>query len=449
MGIMPLIGLLSVASATVAYGATTTVTLGVGDTSVLVEGKTSPDSFVTIIDGGNIVGTTSAGSDGLFSKKITAVQPGIHRLQIYARDTQNRLTDSIQIEMSATEHFQTDIYAFLPPTIAADQPIINPGQAITYRGATYPNAEITLFFNEDQEYTIAADNEGLWSQSIPTDDLSLGTYEAYAYATDISTAEQSYSTRKLAVSILLPAPQPLPVEQQPKPTPSPTQPRTRTLRPTTITPLPDATVSESPITITGTAEPMAQIELYNGGRPVGSTFADKKGKWSITLSLQELEYILRARACTTVACSSLTNSIRFLYQPTNNGRQFWVWLGQYAYVAPAGSTIAIRTYTGNGSSPYDTTVTWGDDKQDRSQYKDNNFTVRHTYKHAGEYKGTVTITDSNNHSAMSMFTARIMPVTQSQSFLWPLVLLLLCVFGFIATTSYTHWHLHRHRNKSK
>ncbi|MDD5551686.1 MAG: hypothetical protein PHI88_00790 [Candidatus Pacebacteria bacterium] len=151
---------------------------------IIFKGKGSPGAFVTILRGGAIVGTTQILTNGSFSKKITAVSPGISVFGIYGKDSKGRDTRTIFYTLNLAAGTSTTVSGvFLSPTISLSTNQVYKGENITISGTTYPSSTVTTFLSPGNKlFTIKAGINGRWSYSLNTDNFGKGTYNLIARA---------------------------------------------------------------------------------------------------------------------------------------------------------------------------------------------------------------------------------------------------------------------------
>lgn len=416
------------------------VTAGVGETSVVIQGTTSPHAHVTILENGSVIGTVTADANGHFSKTFPNQTPGIHTYQVYAQDSAGRLTDTVSKKVSVQSHAQTTVDFFLPPTIEIPSPDVTQGDSLTVRGETAPHATVIVFVN-GKSYKVTANAAGQWQLSIPTSSLSVGSHTLYAIATK-SGGEQSAASQTRSFRVLSHDQGGGTVDgngggtsSQPSASGTgagtgfgaPSQPAPST--PTITWPKNGDTVQTATITVRGKAEPRALIELWNRGQLIGTTFADADGNWSITVTLHEYANMLQARACYGNSCSGFSQRVLVHYQSA--GSDFYITLTDYRFTASTHETIAFEALLHGGEAPYSLDIDWGDGASDEYTARHNSedysaeANLQHTYETAGNYRGFVTATSADGKKAQASFTAQVFDEQEASTFPWPVLWLLL------------------------
>ncbi len=415
---------------------TITVTIGVGDTILTVVGKTSPDAFVTIKSDGSVIGTALAAPDGTYTRTFPAQAPGLRQLDIFAQSTGGAQTDTVTLNINVTEHAITTVDVFLPTTLIIDDLTLDHDQPLNLSGETFPLSTVTLFLDNIDVVTALSDAQGAWTIS-----TTLGTSEFFLRTID-GLGNQSYPT---TLRFFTRAPLPgLPA--------IPTDPAVVTPSVPTITFPSSGTVWDQPqITVTGTAQPGTQIELWDGSRPIGSVWPNANGTWSMNLSLLQQEYRLRARACLQGQCSAFSQVIILTYQPSTTtaptpGSGLDIRLPQLSFMVFQDHQLAIRPTILNGQPPYATTTDWGDGTSTNSTATGKDFTINHTYTKPGKYTATLYAIDVHGLAGSVQFTVEVMPVV---SFYWPILLFMIgLLVALIIFFRFIHLRGIRERKKS-
>lgn len=432
-----LASLLSVVSVARAVFADTnvTVTIGVGETTVVIQGTTSPNAQVTFMDSGSVIGSTTADITGSYSQNFADQTPGIHTFQVFAQDTASRLTDTVSISVNVQEHAQTVVNIFLPPTLQLSTSQIQKGQSIAVAGMTAPSAQVVLYVDSSYS-TLTADAGGNWNAIIATAGLQSGQHQAYAVAVK-SGGEQSYATFPHAFTVLAPPGQTSgnpPSTSGGTPTggnssggvsqgsngkgaPTPSVP-------VITSPSNGAIVTDNVVQVTGAADSDVQIELWNRGQLAGSVFSDKNGRWTLRLTVTEFANELKARACRDGVCSAFSSSVIFFRQnPPQNG--LILQLDNYLMHTTTRKTLTDMLRISGGTAPYQITVDWGDHQQDTQATSLQKLLLAHRYHRPGHYSGRVVGTDSQGQRAIVQFSVSVSAKYPTWWWLWLLVPLLL------------------------
>jgi hypothetical protein len=145
-----------------AEGSVVTVKIDAIVGSLRLVGFTSPNSIVTFLLDGSIVGTqlscpggvpsicSDSSTNGYFDKTITGLGPGTYNVGVYAIDTSspalttptiNRLIPIIQGVAQNADPLT------LPPTLKVDKLVMKRPERQIARGLARPNAAIRIFYN--------------------------------------------------------------------------------------------------------------------------------------------------------------------------------------------------------------------------------------------------------------------------------------------------------------
>jgi hypothetical protein len=401
-----------------------TVSVGVGDTVLVITGATSPSAFVTFKDGGSIIGTTTADGAGNFTQSFNAMVPGIHSISIYALDTENRLTDTVTTSVNLIDHSTTTLDVFLPPSISLSDTELIQGSSLVLRGQTYPASTVTITLDDNLTFTVAAGLDGVWQYVLDTSGLSIGSHSLFAAATKAGGIN-SYPTAKRQFTI---SAQPIGITPGQPPPPAPT----------IIDPVDGAVITTPTVMVRGTATPNLQIVLYDGDRVIGSAFADADGNWRIEITLTKETYTLRARACRLGVCGDFSNTVRITVRLGVAPPGIDFWLDRYVFNTAVGQPILVASHVRGGQPPYTLDIEWGDGDSDelKRSSEDNNFT--HTYRRPGRYNGKATLRDATGKQVGVSFSVGVEGSAATN--FWLVVLIaLLAAFGI--------WLLQREQRK--
>lgn len=375
-----------------------TVTIGVGDTVLVVSGSTSPAAFVTIQDNASVIGTTLADSAGRFSQTYTAQTPGIHTISVFSRDRQSRLTGTVTNTISIQEHTQTNIDIFLPPSLSLAKTEVQKPEQLVVLGETLPSATISVVVDESTTFKTKADGAGNWKVAIASDGLTVGRHNFYARASSPG-GQQSPPTPRQTFEVLDQSQ----TTSQPLPVPVITYPRTG-----------DSIKAETAI-VRGTADPFMRVELWDRNRILGSVFADDSGSWQLTIALVQEAYQLRARACRDEVCSRFSATVSFTRSlPLTPGLQ--TELHRYSYTTVVGEPITLTLIVSGGQPPYTLEVMWDDGNSQRLEFAQASVSLTHQYRNAGRYSGSVQVTDASGRTTELAFSVQVN--SQSQAFTW-------------------------------
>lgn len=404
------------------YAEDATVTIGVGDTTFTVQGYTSPSALVTIIDGSSTIGTVTADSSGFYTQQFTAQSPGLHTLKVYAQDRAARMTTPVVIEVNVTEHTETVVSVFLPPTIQLSDNSVNQGETIKLTGEGAPNSAIIIYLDNSTYTTTMTDSNGYWQYSLPTVSLQPGEHQLFIVALR-SDGSQSYPSANQSFIVQ-------PTAQSPTPPPPATVPSTPSI-PVVLDPRPGTVVNTSPLEISGAADPGTRIEIWNNGKIVGSVFADANGRWRLSIPLVEGNNAIKTRSCDGDLCSDFSALITILFTLPTLKELLWFELKDYSYYVSVGDSITLDGSVFRAKKPYTFVIDWGDGVKEKLTNSLDSPKFQHRFDKPGKYGGFITITDSKGDSLRLYFTTTVDPagppiwVIAGFSFLFLLSLLLL------------------------
>ena len=216
----------AVSGTTVSSGVTSGGGAGGPTTSVptvvdaVISGRAYPNAVVTILHNEQVAKEASAGADGFFAVRISAIQAGrAHTFGAYGRDgagrVSARLTYTVNVPVGVVQFNLTDI--FLPPTVVLDRGAVTQGEEIAVRGVAFPKSAVTVEIPARAQARVTADAQGAWEARIGTGTVPPGEYAVRARAE--KDGAQSETSVPLAITIAgLPLPPPAPPVAPPKPT---------------------------------------------------------------------------------------------------------------------------------------------------------------------------------------------------------------------------------------
>jgi hypothetical protein len=145
-----------------------------GQTST-VSGWTSPNAFIEIFSGNQILGTATANNDGLFT--VNSVADDIGPIIVRTTDKSGAtavLTTPIDLSSQPT----AALGIILPPTISLSAPTVAPGSAISGNGQTVPGGTVSISLTDAKGKTATqfpvVDADGKFSFSFDTVGLETG-----------------------------------------------------------------------------------------------------------------------------------------------------------------------------------------------------------------------------------------------------------------------------------
>ncbi|MFM2339465.1 MAG: hypothetical protein RLZZ360_101 [Candidatus Parcubacteria bacterium] len=162
-----------------------------GDGQVVITGYASPRAKITVLVDGKAAVTANATNDGSYTATVDKIARGAYTFGIYATDQAGTKSSTFSTSFTvagARESALSNIN--IPPSILVSPNPVNPGQALTISGYTFPNAQVTIENEKDKNtasrksYTVTANSSGAWSTPVDTSGFSNGTYKVRARAVD-------------------------------------------------------------------------------------------------------------------------------------------------------------------------------------------------------------------------------------------------------------------------
>ncbi len=175
-----------------------------GDTQISIQGKAYPNVTVTVLLDGSSVGTVRTNSKGEFLFNVSA-DPGTASLGFWAVDSLGTKSLTINTTFDVTQGAVTNLNGILiPPTIRADKVTVNPGDIITLKGQTVPNANVEVSIdNGSKTLTSVADTQGNWTVQLNTATVSVSAHTVKARFNLGTTTLKTESTYGTALSIFV------------------------------------------------------------------------------------------------------------------------------------------------------------------------------------------------------------------------------------------------------
>ncbi|HZM64140.1 MAG TPA: hypothetical protein VFB59_03340 [Candidatus Saccharimonadales bacterium] len=407
------------------------VTIGVGDTILVVQGKTSPNAFVTISRDGAVVGTTNADAAGIYSQTFPAQEPGLHQIHVVAQTVNGRQTDTISVIINIAEHATTTADIFLPPTLVVGQTDLAHDEPLQIQGETCPDCTVTVYIDDADVTLVAADASGNWNASISTIGFSSGEHSFFVRASD-SLGAQSYPTTLRRFVLQPPLTSAVPGPTVPG---APGADGKGLSIPVITFPPGGITWTQPSITVRGTADPNVQIELFDDQTSLGSVWSNSNGEWELPIFLQSKEYTLRARACYAGVCSPLSESLFFISKIAAPLR---IELPRSAFSIRKDQPLDLLATIQGGESPFKITVDWGDGSTQSSNQSNPQVDLSHVYTRSGNYAGWLEVEDTHSQRSKVYFTVKVgsgVPIVP-MAIAFGMVLLILGVYTVL---------LHRHK----
>lgn len=235
-------------------------------TLVPIEGRTEAAARIRLLDGETPLTETVADPTGAFTVAVPLGE-GEHQVRALAIDAAGN-----------TGAASTPVAVTVDRTAPAAPRLLDPAgpvgdPVVTLRGDAEPLATIEIRDAGSVLAAVAADGTGSWSATITRDE---GAHALELEQLDRAGNRSARANVTIVVDLTPPAP------------------------PVTTLPEPGSHLDDDALTLTGTAEPFAQVRAYleqvpaNASRrvaaataPAASTTADAEGSWTLTVPLQE------------------------------------------------------------------------------------------------------------------------------------------------------------------
>jgi hypothetical protein len=282
------------------------------DNTLTLKGTADANSTVTVYDGSTKVGTVTADASGAWSLTTSELADGSHSL------TATATTPEGTSDASTTLTVTIDTEAPVAPTIAASTPTSDHVEVLI--GTAEANSTVTIFDGETELGTVTADAQGIWSYT--TEALSVGSHSFTAKATD-AAGNTGTASSETTVTI----------------TSSSTAPVIASFSDDSGVPG-DNITNDNTLTLTGTADANATVQVFDGTTEVGTVVADSNGTWSLTTAaLKDGDHSFTAHVTDPSGQTSATSAALDVTIDTH---------------APDAPTVGL--YLKDGSAVGDTTV---------------------------------------------------------------------------------------------
>ena len=389
-----------------------TVEVNVPDTSILVQGNTSPGSQVTTFINGSESATGLANSAGFFAIEIGNQASGVVLVGVTSTD-QNGQTTAQATRSVAVQLQQTSIVSFfLAPTITTQPAQQSFGDdAITFSGYSAPNASVTINIAQNlRTLTAQANSQGFFTVQLITNSLNVGTFN-YTVSAQLGANQSEPDTIARQFTITPPLPQP------PAPQPAPISPPAQTAtptRPSPITPprisspLSGSSIDSSTAVFRGEASPGAEVLVYENEQLIGVVVANADGEWVFYFQAQRESHSFRFEACFAGECSEISEAVDLNFALVRGECLLDIRLESYQLSVVEGEPARLQTSEQLGISEALAFVDWGDGNQQRFDTVDDEvITAEHTYVAAGLYNGYIMLTDDAGCSDVAYFTVQV------------------------------------------
>ncbi|WP_213739100.1 Ig-like domain-containing protein [Bradyrhizobium sp. dw_411] len=230
---------------------------------VLLSGTAEANSTITVYDGTTAVGTTTADSKGAWSVTTAALASGAQALTAKAQDAAGNTSALSQaldpVIGSVTPPAAPKIASFSTDSGVAGDHITN-DSTLTLTGTAVASSTVKVFDGQTQVGTATANSSGQWS--LTTSALSDGAHSLTATDTD-SSGHTSAASSVLGVTVDTHAPA------------APTM-ALYTQGGSAV----GSTTTVDDLFIKGTAEANSTVNIFDGGKQIGTATANSAGAWN-------------------------------------------------------------------------------------------------------------------------------------------------------------------------
>ena len=160
-------------------------TLSTITTKIILQGKASPASYLTVLKDGQILVDSQADSQADFKVEISNITPGVYTFSIWAKDKNNIKSLTFSFTMNVISGAITTVSGiFLPPTINLSEDSVKKGETLNISGQTTPQSQVEIHISSDEIIEkVTADSSGAWLYNLNTGRLEEGTHSVRAKAT--------------------------------------------------------------------------------------------------------------------------------------------------------------------------------------------------------------------------------------------------------------------------
>lgn len=179
---------------------------------VTFSGRAYPSATVSLFQDGTVIQTTTAGSDGRFSRTVNGVTNNrTYTFGAQARDSNGRT--SVLLTFTVTIPSNTSAVAlefFLTPTIELAPANVTQGESVTVQGSAFPGSTVRVEIPNVITQTTTATSGGTWTTTINTGSITPGSYtvRGSAQANGDTTEVTAPQTLTIAASTEEPPPAP-------------------------------------------------------------------------------------------------------------------------------------------------------------------------------------------------------------------------------------------------
>jgi len=165
-------------------------------TSAIFNGRAYPKNTVTLLKDAQIVATTIADANAIFSLNISGLTGGNYIFSVYSEDNKGNRSSLLTFPVSVTSGATTQISnIFLAPTIGVDKSEVKRGDNIAIFGQSAPQADIVTSIASKEEFfgKVISDKDGAYLYNFDTSFVDYGTHFTKSKASIGNQAVSSFS----------------------------------------------------------------------------------------------------------------------------------------------------------------------------------------------------------------------------------------------------------------
>lgn len=184
---------------------TVSLTIPFPNGDVRFTGDAFPNALVTVLDGGAVVGTTTANSTSFFDKTISGLSPTMHTFGIFAQSLDGRKTLTLSFNITVISGMTITVSGILLPPILSTPSQEKRPKTFVQSGLARHNSTVTTFTvgPTNRNDQVATNANGEWQINVPQV-LHLGAHSISALVDD-GGGGQSVLTNPATAEILLSA----------------------------------------------------------------------------------------------------------------------------------------------------------------------------------------------------------------------------------------------------
>ena len=148
-------------------------------TSVVFTGRAYPSTPVSLLKDGQLVATTPAGPDAIFTISLNGLSSGSYVFSVFGEDKDGRRSVPLTFPITVTSGVITQVSGiFIAPSIAVDKAAVKYGDNIGIFGQTVPEGEVTIAVNSSHEVFVktVSDKFGAYFYNFDTSVLERGSH---------------------------------------------------------------------------------------------------------------------------------------------------------------------------------------------------------------------------------------------------------------------------------